>query len=53
MELKYNEFEKVHIQYPIPYFTKVLQKKEIKFTGKEITNTQIRNYENQQMMLRM
>lgn len=52
MELKYNEFENNVIKYPVPYFTKVLQEKEKKFTGKEITNTEIRRYETQQLMFR-
>ena len=45
MELKYNEYENNNIKYAIPYFTKVLQEKEKKFTGKEITNTEIRRHE--------
>lgn len=45
MELKHNDYEKSNIKYAIPYFTKVLQEKEKKFTGKEITNTEIRRYE--------
>lgn len=53
MELKYNEFENVKVQHPIPFFTGVLQKKEIKFTGKEISKTQIQRHESQQMMLQM
>ena len=39
MELKSNEFENTNIKYPIPYFTSVLQEKEKKLTGKEITKT--------------
>lgn len=48
MELKYNEFEKTDIKKAIPYFTAVLQNKEMKLTGKEITNTQIRRHELEQ-----
>lgn len=50
MELKNKEFESINIAYPIPYFTGVLQKKELKFTGKEITKTQIRKYESQNFL---
>lgn len=53
MELKYNEYENNSIKYPIPYFTKVLQEKEKKFTGKEIKNTDIRRYEMEQTKLNM
>lgn len=49
MELKNNEYENNSIKYPIPYFTKVLQEKEKIISGKEITNTQIRRYELEQM----
>ena len=42
MDLKNNEFENTNIKYPIPYFTSVLQEKEKKLTGKEITKTQLR-----------
>lgn len=45
MELKNNEYENSNIKFPIPYFTGVLQKKEKQFTGKEITNTAIRQHE--------
>lgn len=45
MDLKYNEFEKSNIEHPIPYFTGVLQNKEKKLTGKEISKTQIRRHE--------
>lgn len=45
IELKNNEYEDVKIKYPVPYFVGVLQNKEKQFTGKEITNTQIRRYE--------
>lgn len=45
MELKENAFEDKNIKYPIPYFTKVLQEKEKQYTGKEITNTDIRRHE--------
>lgn len=50
MELKSNTFENANIKYVIPYFTKVLQEKEKKFTGKEITNTELRKYEVQKML---
>lgn len=50
MELKHNDYEKSNIKYAIPYFTKVLQEKEKKFTGKEITNTEIRRYEIEKMV---
>ncbi len=45
MELKNNEYENTHINYPIPYFTKVLQEKHKTFTGVEISNTDLRRYE--------
>lgn len=45
MELKSNEYENSNIKHPIPYFTKVLQEKQKQFSGKEITNTDIRRYE--------
>lgn len=50
MELKSNEFENTNIKYPIPYFTSVLQEKEKKLTGKEITKTQLRRYEIEKQM---
>lgn len=50
MELKQNEFENADIKHPIPYFTRVLQEQEKRFTGKEITNTMIRRHEVQEMM---
>ncbi len=50
MELKSNDYEKSNIQYPIPYFTKVLQEKHKQFTGEEISKTQIARYEMQQLM---
>lgn len=45
IELKNNEYDESNIKYPIPYYTKVLQEKHKKLTGKEITNTDIRRYE--------
>jgi len=45
MELKNNEYENSNVRYPIPYFTKVLQAKHKKFTGEEISNTDLRRYE--------
>ena len=48
--LKSNEFENTNIKYPIPYFTSVLQEKEKKLTGKEITKTQLRRYEIEKQM---
>lgn len=45
MELKNNEYEETSIKYPIPYFISVLQAKEKKLTGFEITNTDIRHHE--------
>lgn len=45
LELKQNNYEDIKIKYPIPYFIKVLQEKEKKFTGKEISNTDIRRHE--------
>lgn len=45
IDLKNNEFEKANIKYPVPYFISVLQEKEKKLTGKEITKTEIRRYE--------
>ena len=50
MDLKNNEFENTNIKYPIPYFTSVLQEKEKKLTGKEITKTQLRRYEIEKQM---
>jgi plasmid replication initiation protein len=50
MELKSNEYENNNIKYPIPYFTKVLQEKHKQFTGEEISNTDLRRYEMQQLM---
>ena len=50
MELKSNEFENTNIKYPIPYFTSVLQEKEKKLTGKEITKTQLRRHEIEKQM---
>ena len=50
MGLKSNEFENTNIKYPIPYFTSVLQEKEKKLTGKEITKTQLRRYEIEKQM---
>lgn len=50
MELKSNDYEKSNIQYPIPYFTRVLQEKHKQFTGEEISNTDIARYEMQQLM---
>ena len=45
MEIKNNNYEKVNIQYPIPYFLGVLKKKHKEMTGEEITDTQIRRSE--------
>lgn len=45
MELKNNDYENNNIKYPIPYFIKILQEKHKQFTGKEITNTDLRRYE--------
>lgn len=50
MGLKSNEFENTNIKYPIPYFTSVLQEKEKKLTGKEITKTQLRRHEIEKQM---
>lgn len=50
MELKYNEFEDTNIKFPIPYFTGVLQNKEKKLTGKEISKTELRRYENSKLL---
>ena len=50
MELKSNEYENTNIKYPIPYFTAVLQEKEKKLTGKEITKTQLRRHEIEKQM---
>ena len=50
MELKNNEYENTNIKYPIPYFTAVLQEKEKKLTGKEITKTQLRRHEIEKQM---
>lgn len=50
MDLKNNEFENTNIKYPIPYFTSVLQEKEKKLTGKEITKTQLRRHEIEKQM---
>lgn len=50
MELKNNNFEDSNIKYPIPYFTKVLQESHKLFTGEEISNTDLRRYEMQQIM---
>lgn len=50
MELKINDYENSKIKFAVPYFTKVLQEKEKKFTGKEITNTDIRRYEMQKRL---
>lgn len=51
MELKNNDYENNNIKYPIPYFTKILQEKHKKFTGEEISNTDLRRYEMQQLQL--
>lgn len=51
MELKNDEYENSNIKFPIPYFTGVLQKKEKQFTGKDITKTEIRRYEIENMDL--
>lgn len=50
MELKSNEYENSNIKYPIPYFTKILQEKHKKFTGEEISNTDLRKYEMEKTM---
>lgn len=50
MELKNNEYENSNVKYPIPYFSRILQEKHKKFTGKEISNTDLRRYEMQQLM---
>lgn len=50
LELKNKEYENFRIKFPIPYFTKVLQEKEKKITGKEISNTEIRKYEIETLM---
>ena len=50
MGLKSNEYENTNIKYPIPYFTAVLQEKEKKLTGKEITKTQLRRHEIEKQM---
>ena len=50
MEIKSNEYENTNIKYAVPYFTKVLQAKEKNFTGKEITNTELRRYEMQKLL---
>lgn len=49
IELKGREYENTNIKFPIPYFTGVLQKKHQQFTGEEISNTDIRKYELQQL----
>lgn len=48
-ELKSNDYENINIKYPIPYFIGVLQNKHKQFTGEEITNTQLRRYELEQL----
>lgn len=53
MELKSNTYENNNIKYPIPYFTKILQEKHKQFTGEEISNTNLRRYEIQQVMEEM
>ena len=50
MELKNNEYEDSNIKHPIPYFVKILQEKHKQFTGEEISNTDLRRYEMQQLM---
>ena len=45
MELKSNEYENNNIKYP-----KILQEKHKQLTGKEISNTDLRRYEMQQLM---
>lgn len=50
MELKSNDYENNNIKHPIPYFTKILQEKHKQFTGEEISNTDLRRYEMEQIM---
>lgn len=50
-ELKNDSYEKVNIQYPIPYFTGVLKKKHKEMTGEEIKDTDIRRHEIENIML--
>lgn len=51
IELKNNEYEEIEIKYPILYFLGVLKNKHKDMTGEEITDTQIRRHQIENMIL--
>ena len=53
MDLKSYTFDEENIRKPIPYFSAVLRRKHQEITGEEITETDIRKYEMEQIRKRL